>query len=93
MILKIKTPGAGEKDFTFYSGIKSIETSYGLFGSWKYSDFDHWVTGDGNRSIDELCVLVIHAIFKDGHCESFIISTYVYIMNDEGKTVEKLFSI
>jgi len=93
MILKIRIPGKEARNFAFFGEIKSIEVNYGLYRSWKQSDFDHQFTEDGNKSKDTLCVLVLSATFKDGHSENFIVSSFAYIMSDEGKTIEKLFSM
>jgi len=92
MILKFKTTGQPDKHYQFIDGVSNLIVSRGLrtdFNHKKNEDIDCWWE-DVSVKTDESIYLMLEWADNYGSDRCFITHLPVFLLNDDGKTIERL---
>lgn len=92
MILKFKTTGQADDHYQFIDDVSNLLTSKGLrtdFNHKKNEDIDCWWE-DASVKADESIYMLLEWTCKDGSDRCFITHLPVFLLNDNGKTIERL---
>jgi len=92
MILKFKTTGQPDNHYQFIDGVSNLLISRGLrteFNHKKNDDIDCWWEDESVKT-DESIYMLLEWTSGDGSDRCFITHLPTYLLNDHGKTIERL---
>lgn len=92
MILKFKTNGGAEENYQFIDGVSNLIVVKGKrvdFNYKKSEDIDCWWE-DTDARTEESIYMLLEWTCKDESDRCFITHLPTYLLNDDGKTIERL---
>lgn len=90
MILKFKTNGGAEENYQFIDGVSDLIVNKGKKSDYReYDRADCW-WADGTASTSDSVYMELNWTDKGGTHKCFITHLPTYLLNDNGKTIERL---